>query len=227
MRLAFGRSRVQIPWPTNLVEVFSGFLNLKIVMELVIFRLRKQLKTSTRFVRHGIWTRDLPNASLMRYHGATSLGKWGSYFYFERHKEWRKYCNRQKIRLWFFYDFWFYITPTVWKVCVCVCVCVCVRACVRARVCACVRACVRACVCVCVCVCVCCKRGNLQIGKNVLNWTRSSAARNIRPTFFHKVPTFIGFHIFSQFVRQFYVKPWRYSQHRIVKIRCFSKFNFF
>ena len=38
MRLAFGRSRVQIPWPTNLVEVFSGYLNLKLVKELVIFK---------------------------------------------------------------------------------------------------------------------------------------------------------------------------------------------
>ena len=33
-----GRSRVQIPWPSNLVEVFSGFLNLKIAKELVIFQ---------------------------------------------------------------------------------------------------------------------------------------------------------------------------------------------
>ena len=31
-------------------------------------------KTSVRLVGTGIWTRDLPNASLMRYHGATSLG---------------------------------------------------------------------------------------------------------------------------------------------------------
>ena len=31
-------------------------------------------KTSVRFVDTGIWTRDLPNASLVRYHGATSLG---------------------------------------------------------------------------------------------------------------------------------------------------------
>ena len=32
------RSRVQIPWPANAVEVFSGFLNLKIAKELVIFQ---------------------------------------------------------------------------------------------------------------------------------------------------------------------------------------------
>ena len=32
-------------------------------------------KTSVRLVGTGIWTRDLPNASLMHYHGATSLGK--------------------------------------------------------------------------------------------------------------------------------------------------------
>ena len=38
MILAFGKSRVQIPWPPNLVEVFSGFLNLKIAKELVIFQ---------------------------------------------------------------------------------------------------------------------------------------------------------------------------------------------
>ena len=31
-------SRVQIPWPGNLVEVFSGFLKLKIAKELVIFQ---------------------------------------------------------------------------------------------------------------------------------------------------------------------------------------------
>ena len=37
-RLAFGRSRVQIPWPANLVEIFSGFLILKIAKELVIFK---------------------------------------------------------------------------------------------------------------------------------------------------------------------------------------------
>ena len=36
--VAFGRSRVQIQWPANLVEVFSGFLNLKIAKELVIFK---------------------------------------------------------------------------------------------------------------------------------------------------------------------------------------------
>ena len=33
-------------------------------------------KTSVRLVGTGIWTRDLPNASLVRYHGATSLGKY-------------------------------------------------------------------------------------------------------------------------------------------------------
>ena len=49
-------------------------LSLKITKSLAIFRLRKPLKTSTRLVGHGIWTRDLPNASLVRYHGATSLG---------------------------------------------------------------------------------------------------------------------------------------------------------
>ena len=37
-RLAFGRSRIQILWPANLVEVFSGFLNLKIAKQLVIFK---------------------------------------------------------------------------------------------------------------------------------------------------------------------------------------------
>ena len=31
-------------------------------------------KTSVRLVGTGIWTRDLPNASLVRYHGATPLG---------------------------------------------------------------------------------------------------------------------------------------------------------
>ena len=36
-RLTFGRSLVQIPWRANMVEVFSGFLNLKIAKELVIF----------------------------------------------------------------------------------------------------------------------------------------------------------------------------------------------
>ena len=32
-------------------------------------------KPSARLVGSGIWTRDLPNASLVRYHGATSLGE--------------------------------------------------------------------------------------------------------------------------------------------------------
>ena len=32
-------------------------------------------KTPVRLAGTGIRTRDLPNASLMRYHGATSLGK--------------------------------------------------------------------------------------------------------------------------------------------------------
>ena len=32
------RSRIQIPWLANLVEDFSGFLNLKIAKELVIFK---------------------------------------------------------------------------------------------------------------------------------------------------------------------------------------------
>ena len=31
-------------------------------------------KTLVTLVGTGIWTRDLPNASLVRYHGATSLG---------------------------------------------------------------------------------------------------------------------------------------------------------
>ena len=31
-------------------------------------------KTPVRLVATGIWTRDLPNASLVRYHGAISLG---------------------------------------------------------------------------------------------------------------------------------------------------------
>ena len=31
-------------------------------------------KNSIMLVGTGIWTRDLPNASLVRYHGATSLG---------------------------------------------------------------------------------------------------------------------------------------------------------
>ena len=34
-------------------------------------------KTPVRLVGTGIWTRDLPNASLVRYHGATSLDNQG------------------------------------------------------------------------------------------------------------------------------------------------------
>ena len=49
-------------------------LSLKITNSLAIFILRKPLKTWTRLAGHGIWTRDLPNASLVRYHRATSLG---------------------------------------------------------------------------------------------------------------------------------------------------------
>ena len=50
-------------------------LSLKISNSLFIFRLRKPLKTSSRLAGHGIWIRDLPNACLVRYHGATSLGR--------------------------------------------------------------------------------------------------------------------------------------------------------
>ena len=38
------------------------------------WRLRKTTKKPVRLVGTGIRTRDLPNASLVRYHGATSLG---------------------------------------------------------------------------------------------------------------------------------------------------------
>ena len=41
---------------------------LKITNSLAILRMRKPLKTSTMLAGHGIWTRDLPNASLVRYH---------------------------------------------------------------------------------------------------------------------------------------------------------------
>ena len=46
----------------------------KIINSLAILWLRKPLKTSTRLAGDGIWIRDLSNASLVRYHGATSLG---------------------------------------------------------------------------------------------------------------------------------------------------------
>ena len=46
----------------------------KITNSLAILSLRKPLETLTRLTGRGIWTRDLPNASLVRYHGATSLG---------------------------------------------------------------------------------------------------------------------------------------------------------
>ena len=36
--------------------------------------LRKTTKKKLRLAGTGIWTRDLPNASLVRYHEATSLG---------------------------------------------------------------------------------------------------------------------------------------------------------
>ena len=36
--------------------------------------LRKTMRTPVKLVGTGIWTRDLPNASLVRYHRATSLG---------------------------------------------------------------------------------------------------------------------------------------------------------
>ena len=57
---------------TNPTFVFEN----TVTKSLVISRLRKPLKTSTRLIGHGIWTRDLPNASLVHYHGATSLGKY-------------------------------------------------------------------------------------------------------------------------------------------------------
>ena len=62
-----GASSHLIPRPDLVLDTSWGYL--------AIFRLRKPLKTSTRLVGTGIWTRDLPNASLVRYHGATSLGK--------------------------------------------------------------------------------------------------------------------------------------------------------
>ena len=39
------------------------------------FNIEETTKTLTRLAGHGIGTRDLPNASLVRYQGATSLGK--------------------------------------------------------------------------------------------------------------------------------------------------------
>ena len=45
----------------------------KITNSLAILRLRKPLKTSTGLAGHRIWTQDLPNASLVHYHGVTSL----------------------------------------------------------------------------------------------------------------------------------------------------------
>ena len=59
-------------------------MSLKITNSLAILRLRKPLKTSTRLAGHGICTRDLPNASLVRYQGATSLGWWTFVFTDER-----------------------------------------------------------------------------------------------------------------------------------------------
>ena len=52
----------------------SDIFRWKITNYLAILGLRKPLKTSTRLAGQGIWTRDLPNASLVRYHGTTSLG---------------------------------------------------------------------------------------------------------------------------------------------------------
>ena len=46
----------------------------KVTNSLAILRLSKPQKTSTRLAGDGIWTRVLPNASLVCYHGATSLG---------------------------------------------------------------------------------------------------------------------------------------------------------
>ena len=54
----------------------SRHLLLKITNSFTTLRLRKPLKTSTMLVGHGIWTRILPNASHVHYHGATSLGRY-------------------------------------------------------------------------------------------------------------------------------------------------------
>ena len=40
-------------------------------------------KTSVRLVGTGIRTRDLPNARLVRYHGATSLGKFNVFILYD------------------------------------------------------------------------------------------------------------------------------------------------
>ena len=42
--------------------------------------LRKTMEKPVKLVGTGIWTRGLPNASLVRYHGATSLGALLFYF---------------------------------------------------------------------------------------------------------------------------------------------------
>ena len=60
---------LQVLWNIKFIH-----LPLKITNSLAIFRLRKPPKTSTRLAGHRIWTRDLPNATLVRYHCATSLG---------------------------------------------------------------------------------------------------------------------------------------------------------
>ena len=65
----------RFPYVTNSsLNAHRESLIFKITNSLAIFRLRKPLKCSTRLAGLGIWTRDLPNASLVRYHGPTSLG---------------------------------------------------------------------------------------------------------------------------------------------------------
>ena len=85
-------------------------LYLKITNSIAIFRLSKPLKTSTKLVGHGIWTLGLPNAGLMRYHEATSLGVLSLCIF----------AGKQEMEI------GIHALMCTW-VCMCVRVCVCVR----------------------------------------------------------------------------------------------------
>ena len=58
-------------------------------------------KTTVRLVGTGIRTRDLPNASLMHYHGATSLGRVEIYLYsFPLYPVWARWPKGKALGYW-------------------------------------------------------------------------------------------------------------------------------
>ena len=63
-----------ILWYMNLMKMVKWIVVMRIQPSICLDNLGKPRKNSVKLVGTGIWTRDLPNASFVHYHGATSLG---------------------------------------------------------------------------------------------------------------------------------------------------------